>query len=221
MLKFQVIIPVVNPGLADVLIEETEKNTLLPERVIIIDNSYCDYKPYSDKFPIYIYHSISGTVNESINLGISKTHDCDYVSIFNDDIQIAPWFFFRTHLIFKDIPICSVACPNTIVDPKQLPLKESPSQFVQMKKRAGWCVSFRKEILDKVPPIPDTRIRTFYGDDWLWYWTTVFIGKKWFMDMGNMIYHMIGQSTLKLGKRKSKERELLAWREIRKEYKMP
>ena len=208
MNKFQVIIPVINPGLADVLIKNMEENTLLPEKVIIIDNSQCSYKPQSDKFLIEIYHSISGMVNESLNLGISKvSKNCDYVSLFNDDIQIGSWFFERIARVFKEALICSAVCPNTIIDTKKLPLIEGPFIYHQMKKREGWAMTFDKHLLNMAPPIPDTRIKTFHGDDWFWLYTTRHIGMLWYKDLGNNIYHMIGQSVLKLNKRRDKKTE--------------
>ncbi len=222
--KFEVIIPVVNPGLANTLIKNMEENTLLPQRIIIINNTEQIYMPRSNKFLIEIYHTgkgggkvVIGTVNESLNLGISKTTNCDYVSIFNDDIQIGPWFFERIVRVFKEAQKCSAACPYTIIDPKEGPLKEGPFSIQQLKKRQGWCVTFRKEVLDKVPKIPDDRIQTFHGDDWFWLWTTKHIKMAWYIDMGNMIYHMIGQSILKLGKRKHKRREKNEWNKIMRE----
>jgi len=222
--KFEVIIPVINSILADVLIKNMEENSLLPKRVIIIDNSSDHYMPWSDKFLIEIYHSQTGMVNESINLGISKvTKYCDFVSILNDDIQIGPWFFERVARAFKEDPICSVVCPTTFVSPGRnpkvshrrmtlgkngkAPLKEGPFLLHQMSKKQGWSLTFRKKVLDIVPKIPNTRIETFHGDDWFWLWTTKYIGMHWCVDSGNSIYHMIGQSTLKLGKRKDKKKE--------------
>lgn len=215
--KFQVIIPVVNPELCDILIKNMEENTLLPKRVIIIDNSKQYYMPRSHKFLIEIYHSKTGAVNESWNLGISKTTDCDYVSILNDDIRIGPWFFERIVRVFREALNCSAVCPNTILGVRVPNLREGSFSFEGMSRREGWAVSFRKKILDKVPPIPNTRIKTFYGDNWWWFWTTICIKANWYKDLGNPIWHMVGQSTLKLGKRRCKRKERKEYLKIMKE----
>ena len=90
--EFEVIIPVVNPGLADVLIRNMEENTLLHKRVIIIDNTPARYMPYSDKFMIEFYNSFTGTVNESFNLGISQPSIMELVlptqEIFVESIEL-------------------------------------------------------------------------------------------------------------------------------------
>ena len=86
-----------------------------------------------------------------------------------------------------------------------------------MNKTEGWAVTFNKFILVKAPAIPDTRIKTFHGDNWLWLWTRKRIRKEWYKDLGNPIWHMIGQSTLKLGKRKHKMKEKNEYRKILEE----
>lgn len=213
--KFEVVIPVVNPELADIVIKNMEENALLPKRVIIIDNSKQWYMPNSRKFPIHMYRSQTGTVNESLNLGISKvSKDCDYVSLLNDDIQIGPWFFDRIARVFREAAACSAVCPHTILGACAPVLKEGSFFFEQMKKKEGWAVTFNKHILVKVPVIPDTRIKTFHGDDWLWLWTRGRIGMTWYKDLGNPIWHMVGQSTLKLGKRKHKLKERNEYKKI-------
>jgi len=215
--KFQVIIPVVNTNLADVVIKNMEDNSLLPERVIIIDNSQQSYAPHSNKFPIDTYHCKTGTVNESLNLGIFNSTDCDYISIFNDDIQIGSWFFRRVHDTFLSNKKCSTVCPMIIVDPSLLPLVEKKPLIISMKKREGCAMTFKKEIIDSISPIPYDRIKTFYGDDWFWLWTTARINMIWLKDIGNTIYHMVGQSILKFGKRHDKRKEREEWYKIRAE----
>ncbi len=211
--KFEVVIPVVNPDLANVLIKNMEENTLLPERVVIINNSNESYMPRSTKFLIEIYFSKTGLVNESINLGISETTDCDFVSILNDDIQIGFWFFKRIAKVFNEMRCCA-SLPHIIVDPKKLPLKDGPYSPSRMAKVQGCAMSFRKEVINQIPEIPAHRIKTFHGDDWLWMWSIKQTRLRWFTDSGNPIYHMVGQSTLKLGKRRQKKRERNEWEKI-------
>ena len=102
-LKTTVIIPVVQTKLADDLIHQMNQNTLLPERIIVIDNSDSGFYPVEEKVPITrVRPPTLMTVNESWNFGIGLAIEekSDLVSIFNDDIIIRPNLFrihFRHH----------------------------------------------------------------------------------------------------------------------------
>jgi len=214
--NFEVIIPVMNIDLCNILLKSIEENTLLPKRIIIIDNTEESYNPISSKFPIDIYYSQTKTVNESINLGISKLSDCDFVSILNDDVILGSWFFERIAKVLNTMINCCVLCPHIIVDPTKLPLIEGKEEIVPMTKREGCAFTVKKYIIDAVPPIPDERIKIFHGDDWIWYWTAK-TGKIWCKDMGNFVFHKVGSSILRLGFRKVKRPEREEYRKIIKE----
>jgi len=218
MTNFNVIIPVVYPALCADLLRSMEANTLLPKRVIVIDNTeHRDYQPTSTKFQIDTYHSVTGKVNESWNLGVSVVDiGADYVSILNDDIVLNEWFFQRVIETFKSKFHCSVACPLSVNSLEEMGKGKRKRHIKKMGKREGFAFTFKKEYLDKIAPIPIHRIETFHGDDWYWYWTNV-RGLFWYQDLGNIIFHHVGSSVLALGYRKMKKTERNEWIKIMKE----
>ena len=124
MNRFEVIIPVINIDLLINLLESIEKNTLQPQRIIIINNSSL----FTDEFfetinrkilyalssKISVYYSQTSLVNESLNLGITKlSNDCDYVSFLNDDVVLTDCFFQRNFELFQNKK-CGVACPRIV-----------------------------------------------------------------------------------------------------------
>jgi len=216
MSKFEVIIPVVNIELANLLLVSIERNTIQPQRIIIINNSKEVYKPLPKDLPIEMYFSETGRVNESINLGISKvSKDCDYVSILNDDLILGPYFFDRIAGIFDQIGDCAVACPQQVFDISEL--ITGPPALVQMMKREGPAMTFRKSVLDQIPTFPHKIIQTFHIDDWFWVWTRYKLKRIWCKDLGNTVYHKVGASVRKLGLRVHKRPESHQWNKILKE----
>jgi hypothetical protein len=211
-MNIEVIIPVVNVDLAIELLNDIEKNTLLPKRIIIIDNSKQFFRYNSPKFITEFYYSSTGLVNESINLGISKLdRKCDYVSILNDDIRIGNWFFQRIGETFTYHPVCGVACGNTCFDIDKI--RKGKVKYVPMERREGWAFVIRRSLLDKIPPIPHDVLTTFHGDDWIWCYTHKH-GLYWFKDVGNTLYHAVGSSILKLGFRSIKRKEHNIWNKL-------
>lgn len=198
---FEVIVPVVNLDLLGELLKSIYKNTLLPKKVILIDNSK---KPMSEIFDYIpnngiifeVYYSQTGFVNESINLGITKLSEkCEYVSVLNDDIILGTRFFKRNAALFQEAS-CAVACPYTVDSLGEMgDLQYNPKI---MNRREGWAVTISKRVLDKIPLFPSDRIAIFHWDDWIWFYVKE---QKmfWWKDMGNVIYHAIGSSVDRLG----------------------
>jgi len=218
-MKFNVIIPVVHSELCDKVIQSMEFNTIRPSKVIIIDNTKDhDYRPESKEFPIYVYRSVTGLVNESWNIGITKVDIiCDYVSILNDDIFLNSWFFQRTIETFKAYKDCGVACPKTVESITEMGKGKGKQKITRMGKREGWAWTIRKDVLDKIAPIPDYRIEIFHGDDWFWYHTKT-KGYFWYKDMGNIIWHKVGASVKSLNFRNRKKKERNEWRKVMAEF---
>jgi GT2 family glycosyltransferase len=214
-MNINVVIPVVQPLLCSELIGSMERNTVLPQRVIIIDNTergtYC---LSSDKFQIDVYHSVKGRVNESWNLGVSLVDiTCDYVSILNDDVYLNSWFFQRVLETFESQKACGVACPLSVDSIEKLGKGKGPRRIKKMGVREGFAFTIKKTYLDAIAPIPTHRIVTFHGDDWYWYWMNV-RGHFWYKDLGNIIFHHVGSSVLPMGFRKVKKKERNEWKRI-------
>lgn len=213
MNKFEVIIPVINVDLLLNLIESIAINTLLPQKVIIINNTDLTSEQVVGQMPegiysklnIYMYYSQTGLVNESLNLGIIKlSNDCEYVSFLNDDIVLTDCFFQRNLEVFQN-KRCGVACPRIVHSMDEL--QKGKVNVEMMNRREGCAFSIRKELLDKIPPFPDDRIATFHFDDWYWFYLIKEYNMLWFKDIGNVVYHKVGASVDKLGFKKHKGKE--------------
>ncbi|MCK5616687.1 hypothetical protein KAR91_83270 [Candidatus Pacearchaeota archaeon] len=218
-MNINVVIPVVQDLLCDDLLKSMESNTVLPKRVVIIDNTennkYCPYCPTSDKFQIDVHRSVKGRVNESWNLGVSLVDiQADYVSILNDDVYLNKWFFQRVLETFESHKDCGVACPLPVESLEEV--KKGKQHIKRMGKREGFAFTTKKEYLDTIAPIPTHRIETFHGDDWYWYWTNI-RGQRWYRDSGNIILHHIGSSVLPMGFRAVKKKERNEWQKIMEE----
>jgi len=225
-MKIEVIMPVIQYELAMPLLEQINANTRPPERVIIIDNICKTHVWYPfENFIMEFYFTETKKVNESWELGRSLiSPDCDYVTFLNDDLIIGSWFFQRVIETFESRESFGVVIPNTVdridkVKKGRVDIKSREEERMDrpnMREFEGWAFTIRKEILDTVPPIPYDRISTFHGDDWIWEHIKR-MGYSLGKDLGNNIYHYVGQSINKLGFRDIKKSEHNEWVKIREE----
>lgn len=153
-MKIEIIVPVIVDYLFHDLLNSIEKNTVLPDRIILIDNTLGGFFPKSDCIEITRLKSKSRGVNESWNLGIKNvSKDCEAVGIYNDDIVLNPWFFQRTIETLLWDKNCAVSCPETVE--VTVPLDRAKVDRVHMKRREGWCFTIKKQVLDLQPLILD------------------------------------------------------------------
>ena len=220
---FQIIIPVVNIDLFNILFNNILENTILPTKIIIINNS-SDSLAVPSRGEVEFRIITPPTplpVNTSWNLGISHLSKCDFVSILNDDIEIPRTFFERIANGFKKISKAGVICPCTVTDKRQINNFLLVDVYDKMKKKEGWAFTIRKEILDTIPPI-HSELKMFFGDDWFWW--HVFRGGSgciWYKDHGTIIYHAVGTALRKLDYRErnlQKKRERTIWYALKTEY---
>lgn len=213
MNKIELIVPIIVPHLFQGFLKSVEENKILPQRILLIDNTAKGIRPKSSKVEIVRLKSKTGMVNESWNLGIEKiSKDCDAVGIYNDDIVLNPFFFTRIIETLKWSEMCGVACPSTVKIGQSL--KRGRVNRIVMEEREGWCFTIKKPLLDLIPPIPDTIFQTFWGDNWFWNKTQE-RGYFWGKDLGNPIWHYKGVSVLATGKRKRKLPEWQAWQKLK------
>jgi len=204
MKDFKVVIPVINFDYVDALLQGISRNTLLPKRVIIINNSKTiSNNPYSiiNIYGLKLYvitPPFPLNVNPSWNLGILKTSDCDFVSILNDDIEIPETFFENVANAFDKYSDCGVVCPDTVISKEDFNSRIPVGEVLKMKKKEGWAWTIRRELVDIIPPIHND-LQLFYGDDWYW-WHTWKRGKVWIKIMNTIIYHTVGASVSKISK---------------------
>lgn len=209
-MRIVAIIPTVNKKRAGELIDTIRGNTVLPEKIIVIDNSG---HPGPQKFRSgalnveVIRNETNIGVNASWNQGIELAGDCDLVSILNDDILVRREFFERNVTVMKVVPACGVSCPRTTANIHRF--DRDPGLMVDIMlitKREGWAWTIRKELLDAIPPIPYEEFPIFCGDDWYWYWTLE-KGYQWYRDYNNVVYHRAGSTVNLLGYRRHQRRD--------------
>lgn len=212
-MTYKVIIPVVNRGLAANLLNSIEDNTIIPDNILIIDNSMGKTAfPYYERLSVQvIYPETCLGVNPSWNLGISQTDDCDYVAILNDDVVLGKHFFEDNIRVFETVFDCGAVCPATVHDIADMG-KSVTEKIVRMKKREGWAMSFRWSVLKHIPAIPDD-LKTFCGDDWLWVQTHLHKW-HWYKNTGNIVYHKVGVSVRQLGARSHLKQDKAAFQRM-------
>lgn len=222
-MTFQVIIPVVNVGMFDILVRNILSNSIYPSSIIIINNSTEHIEiPKSSKTKFIVINPPNPLfVNESWNLGISYLTDCDFVSILNDDLEIPLTFFERITKGFKTFPDAGVICPCTVTHKVEVDRFELVNKYVKMRKKEGWAFTIRKDILDTIPPV-HPELELFFGDDWFWWY--VYRGGSgyvWYKDCGMVVYHAVGTSLRKLcstkrNTQKGKERKI--WYDLKTRF---
>lgn len=210
-MKISVIIPVVNSRLAVGLLNSIARNTKLPYKILIIDNTKNGFYLPSNILDIQIYRPpVPMSVNEAWQYGMDRCQDSEAVSVLNDDILLGTQFFERTERVLNtsDGVCCSV--PYTVADVNDM--VEYPStehEIVGVGKREGWAFTIKMDIFDQLPRFPHEKIKTFCFDDWLFLFSnSKSYGKwEWYKDLKNVIWHQGGVAVRKLGKRVDKKPE--------------
>ncbi len=205
-MNLNVVIPVIRHDFVKLLMQDLADQVLPPDRVIIIDNSCGPESLQVSDMPFPVELICTGKnagVNGSWNIGISRSRGCDVVSILNDDIRVGKRFLEYAWRTLKSNENSAAACPRTAnrrnlderpPDPAGPCFPEKP--YVEsMSRREGWAMTFKRSALDRIPPIPDDRIKTFCGDDWLWHWS-MRLGMRWYKFTDILIYHHVGASML-------------------------
>ena len=189
---FSVIIPVLNQiDLAKQLFGCISKNSILPLEIILIDNGseedFSDFpKKYENLNIKYIRNDENIGVNPAWNLGISFSKG-KFVSILNSDIIISTSFFKKTLQAFQMFESFGIIVPNTVKE-RNSNLENDQAPIIRdIEKREGWAFTIRKEILDKIKPIPN-QLNLFFGDDYLFECSKL-LGYRNIKIMNNSIYH--------------------------------
>jgi GT2 family glycosyltransferase len=169
------VVPIYNQiSVTDKFLYFVSLNTVLPKKIILIDDNSSEninslVEKYN-KLPIeYIRHDKNEGVNYSWNEGI-KLSKTPYLCIANNDIIVNKYFFKKVIETFKLNDKFGIVCGQTIKRSKNIKLTDDSSPITQiMKRREGWCFSIKKELMDKIPPIPKN-LCIFCGDDFLFFW---------------------------------------------------
>jgi len=193
--RLGVVIPIANMGMYETLSENIRSNKILPDICVLINNSNEPIfsPPIDNTIVVEIKPRIG--VNESWEIGARLCGDVDYVSILNDDIKIGEDFFDRILKAFEAIPLAGAICPwtYTLRHPEDPPKKLT---IIKMNGVEGWAFTIKKEILNGSFPMPEG-MRTFAGDNWLWWYSYRKFNMFWYKDMENRIFHHVGSSMTK------------------------
>jgi hypothetical protein len=184
-----VVIPVVQIDLAKNLLLQMSENTLIPEKVIIIDDTDSGFEfPAGMKFPIaYFRTKERAKVNLSFNLGVRMVGDVDFVTISNDDVVIHKKFFEKTVKAFRDNEKFGAVCHTQVKSIKRVGFDAQDKYVVSHEKEGFSTITLRKDVLDRIPNIPD-KLVVFYGDDW--YWNHIIkMGYLWGRIESSRFYH--------------------------------
>lgn len=217
-----IIIPVINQiGLTEQLLCGIYNNISLLKEIFLIDNgskdNYTDLiKKFNNPNITYIRNKNNIGVNPSWNLGISLSTG-KYISILNNDIIINKSFFSKISDTFENNSNIGIVVPNT-VSTKYIESDNNSPEIRKISKREGWAFTIRKEITDKIPPIPK-ELNKCFGDDYLFYWTWK-LGYKIVKIMNNQIFHYGSMTQIHEVKKKhlpNKEDERIYWNKIKED----
>lgn len=199
-MKIGVVILIIQDTFIYPLLECIQRNTVLPDGIIIINNSNIELNVPEN---VTVFKPLVPLgVNASWNYVFQKyANSFDLISVLNDDLLIEEFFFEKLKIAAEGNPIAGVFCPDTVRD-----LSVFQSLFDQrqlcspMSKREGWAFTIRSSVAKQIPPIP-TKLQTWCGDDWIWRHCYK-IGRPWLKMVNNKCFHFVGQSCKLADKRK-------------------
>jgi len=200
-MKICCVVSIVRVDLWALLRESIERQEVAgPDYMVLIDNSSEGIPEKETKTTTIIRKPRPLMVNESWNLGrmvAEKRTDADILTVLNDDVILNNQFFPRIREGFNYLgEECAAICPNTSTNINwwlRFKYCNTPCLFSKMQKREGWAYSIKSDVLRGLPLIPADVLKTFCGDDWLWYFSHR-NGFSWFKDESNFIYHKVGAS---------------------------
>lgn len=193
-----VVIPVIRRELFLQLWEDFKRQSMRISQAVIIDNAQClDVTELQDApFSVLLLTPARNiSVNPAWNIGLRLSTECDVVALLNDDVRISREFIKKSVRALGLYPEAGVVCPLTEPASKAEELNNIPQPnhpIARMTKREGWAMVIDGDLLLRIPPIPET-LRTFCGDDWIWYWSHR-LHRCWMKDMANIIHHHVGAS---------------------------
>lgn len=216
-MKIGVIIPIVHDKFINGLLKCIAGNSILPDKIIIIDNSQNHVRLVKHDLSIECYTPPTPFgVNASWNWGIAKLMSyVDLISVLNDDLLLEDLFFGKI-IKCAENPLydnAGVFCPETVIHPT-LCMKALPLESVvisQMRKREGWAWTIRSNMARIIPPIPD-ELKTWCGDDWYWHQCQS-RGHYWIKMLNNRCFHYVGQSNKIMDVHKDIRREKQIFRD--------
>jgi len=196
-------------------------NIVKPEMVIIFDNDYKSnlgsiIEKYRGELNIcYIKNNTNIGVNPCWNEGILRSKT-PLISILNNDLLISKYFFKKIIETYNENDKYGIICPNTIKNRATVETTNDDKVIVnKMGKREGWAFTIRKDLTNKMDPIPE-ELKIYCGDDYL-FKKCRDLEYKAVKIMNNYIYHFGGVTVSgHFGKRTPLKEEKVIWSDILK-----
>jgi len=214
-MRVGVFIPVVQECFVRPLMTYIERNTVRPDKIIILNNSSKSniVIPARRGTLEIVKPPEPLTVNASWNYGIQKlAGEVDLIAVLNDDLIIEDMFFEKLLYAAKKNTKAGVFCPNTAHDQNRVRNPFRTTTCSPMTRREGWAWTIRSEVAKLIDPIPEQLV-TWCGDDWYWRHCHK-LNRPWMKMMNNHIFHFIGQSHLMLNPNRDTKSEIKEAREI-------
>lgn len=196
-----VIIPVLNHiEWTDDCLQSIREGTVKPSEIILIDNGSTD--PYSDlsrKYKdlnlLYIRNETNIDVNPAWNLGLSITKRRNVLFLNNDTLP-NKYFIQKIYKVMQN-PEVGICVPVREVTTTRVPLVNEPEENPEIKDCIyidGWAFTMRKEIYDRVGPIPSS-LKRYMGDSYF-FECSKWLGYRNVQMVNNTVYHY-GSGTIK------------------------
>jgi len=192
-----VVIPTYEPLLSDTaeLCTQISRNTLLPEKVVIIDNTASKQFvcPKLDLDLEVVWFGKNIGVNRSWNYGLSIAKTT-LVSVLNADIFLPQRFFEKIVQPFSDQSV-GIVVPLSTTKREAFSFSEECSEAIatDFLGRQGWAWTIRRAVLEKVSPIPE-ELQMFFGDDFIFACVRE-LGYKVVLVTNTLVLHKVGVSS--------------------------
>lgn len=196
-----VVIPVLNHiGWTDNCLKSLSEGTIKPPEIILIDNGSIDnYREMLDKHRDlniwYIRNEENIGVNASWNLALNITKRKNVMFLNNDTYSNV--YFIEKVLKTMENPLVGICSPVREIAIHHLPMNNFPEEIPEVedfKYIDGWAYTMRKEIYEKVGPIPSS-LKTYMGDSYF-YFCSEWLGYRNVRMPKNTVWHH-GSGTLK------------------------
>jgi len=197
------VVPVLNQiQITDKFLGYIAENVVLPEEIILIDDGSTEkigklvkkYGKYGKlKMIRFIRHEKNIGVNAAWNEGI-KLARTPLISILNNDIILNKFFFkkiIEASQVSEKYGIFCVTNAKKIGQVKES--RDVEVKIANIGKREGWAFTIRKEITDRLPPIPPD-LRIYCGDDFLYYGARTVLDYQAVRITNNYIFHLGGRT---------------------------
>lgn len=171
-MAIDVIIPVLGQAhYTRSVLEDLDRQTLQPRKIFIIDNgadrdNETAARSCSSLSIEYLRQKKNIGVNASWNLGI-KHSEAEIVAILNNDLILPPFFLTLVLSAFLSEKNLGIVIPAQSNKGSAVRGVKQPSylRLVPSQRREGWAFSIRRDLAQRIGPIP-LELFMFFGDDW-------------------------------------------------------